>query len=223
MPYICDVMLPVAGTLASSRRVRRTQDERRAATRAALLDATIDCLAEEGYAQTTTRRVAERAAVTPGALQHHFDTKIEMLGQARQHLGSKLVRGVLADPPTDVSPLALRNEVMLDRWWRLCAGPGFQAIVELLVAARTDKELRVRLRAAERDNAHLYVTGARAIFPELVDQPGFQELMATGLATLRGLAMLRFISDVGAEQAWPATRTHLSALFTQFCDAAGVA
>ena len=40
--------------------VRRSQAERSAATREALLDATIDCLIEEGYASTTTARVAER-------------------------------------------------------------------------------------------------------------------------------------------------------------------
>jgi len=39
---------------------RRTQEERRAATRAALLDATIECVVEDGYAGTTTTRVVER-------------------------------------------------------------------------------------------------------------------------------------------------------------------
>src|SRR5712675_230963 len=71
--------------LATPGRGRRTQAERRAATRTALLDAAIDCLVAEGYANTTTRRIAERAGLTPGALQHHFVSKAELLGQAIRH------------------------------------------------------------------------------------------------------------------------------------------
>ena len=41
--------------------VRRSQAERSAATREALLDAAIECLIEEGYASTTTNAVAVRA------------------------------------------------------------------------------------------------------------------------------------------------------------------
>ena len=38
-------------------RIRRTQEERSADTRARLLDATIDCLYERGYTGTTTTEV----------------------------------------------------------------------------------------------------------------------------------------------------------------------
>jgi hypothetical protein len=52
---------------------RRIQEERSAATRKALLDATIDCLAEDGYAALTTTKVAARAGVSrgPGAPLPH--------------------------------------------------------------------------------------------------------------------------------------------------------
>ena len=50
---------PVSGTKTSPKKKRRTQAERRAATRGALLDATIDCLVEFGYANTTTNRIVE--------------------------------------------------------------------------------------------------------------------------------------------------------------------
>jgi AcrR family transcriptional regulator len=211
----------VASAIASPSR-RRTQAQRREATRVAVLDATIDSLAQDGYAQTTMRAVAERAQVTPGALQHHFETKVELLGQARQHLGRRIWREVLADLPTHVASAQLRNEVMLDRWWRVCGGPGFHALVELWVASRTDDDLRRRLAQAEVENAHLYGEGARLIYPELAEHPRFGELMTTGLATMRGLAMLRFVNRAAAEQAWPATRAHLMALFAQLSETADV-
>jgi AcrR family transcriptional regulator len=210
----------MASAIASPGR-RRTQAQRREATRVALLDAAIDSLAEDGYAQTTMRGVAERAGVTPGALQHHFETKVELLGQARQHLGETIGRELLVDLPTHVS-IRLRNEVMLDRWWTVCCGSGFDALVELWVASRTDDDLRRRLAQADVENAHLYVEGSRLAFPELAEHPRFGELMTTGLATLRGLALLRFINRAAAEQAWPATRAHMMALFAQLSETADV-
>ena len=50
-------------TAAKQRPARRSQAERSATTRQALLDATIACLVQDGYANTTTARVSERAGV----------------------------------------------------------------------------------------------------------------------------------------------------------------
>jgi AcrR family transcriptional regulator len=65
---------------------RRTQEERSATTRARLLDATIDCLSELGYTNTTTTEIAKRAGLSRGAQLHHFPTKaawLELLVAAR--------------------------------------------------------------------------------------------------------------------------------------------
>src|SRR5215831_14792987 len=65
---------------------RRTQAERTAATRAALLEATVECLVSQGFGGTTTTEVAHRAGVSPGALLHHFPTKADLLCAAVGHL-----------------------------------------------------------------------------------------------------------------------------------------
>src|SRR5271166_1525414 len=153
---------------AASERARRTQAERRAATRTALLDAAVGCLAEEGYAKTTTRRIAERAHVTPGALQHHFATRAELLGHARRHLGSKFAHEMLEHASAENPSIQLRAERLLDHMWELMKGPPFAAMVELWVAARTDPELRKELTGAERDGARLAVAASRVLNPELV-------------------------------------------------------
>jgi AcrR family transcriptional regulator len=201
---------------------RRTQAERRAATRTALLDATIECLAEEGYMNTTTRRIAERAGVTLGALQHHFATKAELLGDARRHLGSRFAQQVLGHGSAEPAPIGLRTERFLDQIWDLLKGPLFQAAVELWVAARTDIELRETVAEARRDGAHWIVTGGRVSYPELAERPGFERLAATGWASMRGLAMLRLVNEADADAAWPATRTHMLALVAQFASEAGI-
>jgi AcrR family transcriptional regulator len=55
--------------------VRRRQEDRRAATRRALLAAARQLFAENGYAATSTPEIAATAGVTRGALYHHFSDK----------------------------------------------------------------------------------------------------------------------------------------------------
>jgi AcrR family transcriptional regulator len=212
----------MSSALAAPEKGRRTQAERRAVTRAALLDATIDCLAEEGYVNTTTRRIAERAGVTPGALQHHFATKTELLGDARRHLGSRFAQEVLGHGSGELAPIQLRTERFLDHMWDLLKGSLFQAAMELWVAARTDTELRQALNDAQRDGAQWIVIGGRISYPELAERPGFQELVATGWSSMRGLAMLRLVNEADADAAWPAARTHMLTLVAQLASDAGV-
>jgi tetracycline repressor-like protein len=51
------------------------QQDRSRATQRRLLDATVDCLVEVGWAGTTTTLVSERAGVSRGAQLHHYPTK----------------------------------------------------------------------------------------------------------------------------------------------------
>src|SRR5438046_1922785 len=129
-------------------RVRRTQEERSAATRGKLMDATIECLVDLGYSATTTTVIAERAGVSRGAQLHHFPTKAELVAAAitdvAQRIGLEL--------QTDAARLpsgADRPAVAVDLLWSRFTTPLFTAWLELTVAARTDKELRKRLRSVE--------------------------------------------------------------------------
>ena len=57
--------------------------------RARLLDATVDCLVERGFAGTSTTLVSERAGVSRGAQLHHFPTKNDLVVAAVEHLTEK--------------------------------------------------------------------------------------------------------------------------------------
>src|SRR5262252_1706823 len=67
-------------------RERRTQAERSASTRGRLLDATISCLHDLGYAGTSTPEIARRARLSRGAQLHHFPTKAELVTNAVEYL-----------------------------------------------------------------------------------------------------------------------------------------
>ena len=71
---------------ASSKPLRRSQDERTAQTRARVLDAVLGCLVERGYAGTTTTAVAARAGVSRGAQLHHYRTRAALVAAAVEHL-----------------------------------------------------------------------------------------------------------------------------------------
>src|ERR1700686_4637502 len=62
------------------------QDERSAETRRRLLDATVACLFERGYAGTHTTEIANRAGVSRGAELHHFPKKDELVVSALEHV-----------------------------------------------------------------------------------------------------------------------------------------
>src|SRR4051812_24385881 len=64
----------------------RDTAEQLAETRARLLDAVLETLAECGYAATTTNEVARRSGLTRGAQLHHFGTKEQMIIAAVEHL-----------------------------------------------------------------------------------------------------------------------------------------
>src|SRR4051812_46618887 len=72
--------------VATRRRGRRTQEERTATMRARLLQATVDCLIDHGYAGTTTTAVVARAGVSRGAILHHFPTKADLVAAGVEYV-----------------------------------------------------------------------------------------------------------------------------------------
>lgn len=142
----------------------RRQEQRSAATRRALLDATVACLAELGYAGTTSAAVAERAGLSRGAQLHHFGTRDQLVVAAVEHLAQKRLRRVRdqmsrlgpSDARQEGSPTAATPEPALRLLAEALSGPLYAASLELWVAARSHSTLRAELIPAEdRVNAEL--------------------------------------------------------------------
>jgi AcrR family transcriptional regulator len=168
---------------------RRSQAERSAATREALLDATIACLVDDGYANTTTSRVAERAGVSRGAHLHHFQTRHELLAAAMERLAERRGEDLLS--AAEGLPEGRERLVQgLDLLWASYANPLFQAALDLWSHARTDPQLRERLVPVERrlDRQTLEIT--RTLFGAIAEQPDFDRLIELAISTIRGLALL---------------------------------
>ncbi|WP_127108770.1 TetR/AcrR family transcriptional regulator [Pararhodobacter zhoushanensis] len=64
--------------------------------RAALIDATLDLIAEGGPQAATVRAIALRAGVTPGLIRHYFDTKEDLVAAAHETLMNGLTEASAA-------------------------------------------------------------------------------------------------------------------------------
>jgi AcrR family transcriptional regulator len=197
-------------TTATTPAKRRSQAARSASTRQALLDATIACLVEDGYAKTTTSRVAERAGVSRGAHLHHFQTKQALVAAEMERLAERRGEELLA-AAEELPAGRERLERGLDLLWSSYANPLLQAAIDLWSHARTDPELRERLVEVERrlDRQTLQIT--RRLFGELAEQPDFDRRVELAVATIRGLALLDTLHPGGSRnrRQWGYCRSRL--------------
>ncbi len=175
------------------------QEERSAETRRRLLDATVACLFERGYAGTTTTEIATRAGVSRGAQLHHFPRKDELVVSALEYvfeLRLADMSAAIAEPPS--GSREHRLAVVIDAMWPMFKGPTFYAWLELVVASRTDPALNDAVRAA----SVRFGEGIRVGLAALLDWPGDREdrlhdLISIVFGQLEALALERVLFEPG--------------------------
>ncbi|MEU1980918.1 TetR family transcriptional regulator [Nocardia sp. NPDC019395] len=170
---------------------RPTRKEQHARTHEALLDATIRCLVDYGYAGTTTQRIQDEAGVSRGALLHHFGSKSELLVAAIHHIADMRLRH-LGELVADLGdgPGALPRMVHAIR--SAMAGPSFQAALELWAASRTDPQLRAALLPAEQRLG----SALRVLFHQhagIPDPEAARTAFESLMALVRGLELTRIM------------------------------
>jgi AcrR family transcriptional regulator len=117
--------------------------ERRAATRAKIMEAAVRCLAEFGYAATSTPLVARLAKVSRGSLLHQFPTKADlMLGVAEYAAAARGATVFQELTPYPEGPDRFLHGV--DAVWASLHTPAAIALMEVTIAARSDPELAQR-------------------------------------------------------------------------------
>ena len=132
---------PAADTPAlPARPVRRTQSERREATRERVIAAAMGVLHTQGYSGATTQTIRAAADVSMGAMQHQFSTKAKLMAAVAERYAERrldryqaAVEGV--DDPQE------RVMRLLDVSAAMVGEPEVAANLELLLARRNDAEL----------------------------------------------------------------------------------
>src|SRR5450755_2991991 len=122
------------------------RSERRARTRAQLLEAAARVYARRGFDGATLDEVAEEAGFTKGAVYDHFGSKENLLvALLDEHLTQQIAEQVALFDPAKAT--AERPRAGAERWMRdLKQDPDvFRLFVELWTHAQRDERLRRRL------------------------------------------------------------------------------
>lgn len=192
-------------------RVRRTQAERSAAMRLRLLDATVECLVDHGYAGTTTHRVAELAGVTRGAQIHHFRSKEDLVIAAIEHLAHQRAEAAIRElgriERSDDLPVAI-----LEFLWDIHQGPLTVATFELWIASRTDPALAEQVQRVEPVVNGAVLAAIAQVLPErAAAQKELRDAVYTAMDALRGIFVGSFADSDPARlrRRWDRAATRL--------------
>jgi len=158
-----------------------------------LMEATIDCLVELGWAGTTTTVVSQRAGVSRGAQLHHFPTKQDLVVAAVGHLSERR-RDDMREAAVGLGESG-RTRAVLEIVSAQFVSPVFFAALELWVAARTDPELRQSVAPLERRvgrETHAYALELLGVDESRGDN---RQIVQATLDLMRGLGLAASLSD----------------------------
>ena len=159
-------------------------------TRALIMDETVRCVVEEGFAAASAKHIAERAGVTWGVIQYHFGDRDGLLSAVVES-GFDELRARMA--AVDVPQGSSRKQVaaLVDAAWAAFSTPTSRASLEILVATRAQRDLAT--------NVHLVAMGGELtrLGSDLVgDRRHAGGATAIGdllWATLRGLVLTQMV------------------------------
>ena len=126
-----------------------------AATRARVIDATIDCILEEGLYRASSNRIAKRAGVSWGVIQHHFGTREALLLATFQE-GMRELIDTLESAVITGDTFEERLESLADVIWRFYRRPRFVAYEQLTLNLLRDPTMdAATVRRVRREQAKI--------------------------------------------------------------------
>lgn len=172
------------------------QQLKSAQTREALLQSTLECLAEVGYARTTTQLVTDRAKISRGSMLHHFKSKQELINQAIEYTLLKRIMRFYHD----IQQLTVEERIVeiagLEIYWKTMRTPEYEAYIELAMASRTNEEVRNIFELQDRKFQEFWQSQLPKLFPEWENKK--QELQLARdlvLTSMQGLFMNMHVID----------------------------
>jgi AcrR family transcriptional regulator len=178
------------GAKRRTRQTRRTNVERSAATRERLIKAAIHCLHKYGYAATSTTLIADTAEVSRGAMLHQFPNKVDLtLAVAEYVINAQ--RQFYTDELFKLERGRERYVAITRLTWEAWSQPSGIAVIEIMVAARSDPVLSERfpplaraLVRSQRDDIWAIAKSAG-----ITDRDEVDASAQLNLATIRGLCV----------------------------------
>jgi AcrR family transcriptional regulator len=178
------------GPTQTALKPRQRNADRSAATREKILAATIACLHELGYHQTTTVIVTERAGVSRGAMLHHFPSKADLMIAAMDYIA----RNMSAAHAAGLAPIRderARFAALVDILWAEYVKPVGVARIELILASRSDPVCGPHFAGLilELDQRHKDVVWPLARRLGFTERAQVDAIVQVYAAAIRGLAI----------------------------------
>lgn len=174
-------------------------------TRSKIIDETVRCIVEEGFAAATAKHVAERAGVTWGVIQYHFGDRNGMFMAVVDDGVARLVDSLSAANVSEL-PLRERIEVVVDTAWSCYSSPTSLAAFEILRATRGGPGASSRRHLLEMNDAIAQL--GRLI----TDDPANAGVAEVIWAALRGVVLVQMVT--GTEVDWSLERRALIDMVT---------
>lgn len=178
---------------------RTPQQQRSRETRRRLLVATVESLAELGWAGSSVAVIAARAGVSRGATQHHFRTREDLITAALEYMAAQRlaeIRRGTADLGTGLD----RTRAVLERLVDVYTGPLFTAALQAWAAAASDATLRAQIVPLENRIARAAHRAAIELLGVSEDRPGVRETVQAMLDLARGLGLADLLTDDSARR-----------------------
>lgn len=163
-------------------------------TRITILEAAIDCLQEHGFARTTTQLIAQMAGISRGAMLHHYATKQELIASVIDYTVFRRMENFLTAIRGLTDADRVDRNAGIEIYWQSLLTREFAAYLELMMAARTDAELREVFLPKARHYDEIERAEVVRAFPEWQDNAKAYELaMDYCMSTMQGLLLNREI------------------------------
>jgi AcrR family transcriptional regulator len=172
-----------------SPRIRRTQEQRSADTRKALVEGAIRAISRLGYGGATTAAIAEEAGISRGSIIFHFSTRAELMAEVLRTIYEQERRDY--DELEREAKLGGHLEDWVDMCWQVLSKPTGLAFLEIQMAARSDPELAEKVASV---SVSLDQTGAEVLMARFGGSPE-QVLAAIRMVVwaIRGYSIAKMI------------------------------
>lgn len=153
------------------------QETKSLRTRSAICEATVSSLVDVGYGETTLARVAEKAGVSSGALLHHFPSKEHLMTATAQYLLARTLKRPNRRLPDNAGDAEVIAANLRTNWTYYINTPQYRALLEILIASRTDRKLRSRITETLHEYHRQAVEHIATIYESASGKPEDAELL----------------------------------------------
>ena len=170
-------------------RVRRSQEERSTETRRRLIEAAIEVMRKDGYANLTISKVTQSAGLTNGAMQHHFPSRDDLVMALLDAVYPVLEISFDSIAAEELTPHA-RIARLVDILWAIYSKPEYLAVWDIALGARGDPKLWAQVGNYQRHiSMHIRSEFVR-LFADLdISREDADRVLSVVVAAIRGLAL----------------------------------